>query len=177
VILKTALAGPESVPVLVLGSLGGYVLFKCECGNQFFLRETNSFDNWMSVKCSDCKRREKIMDHVGERYVLKRIRSDAARNNREFALDLQWIIDHIHKPCHYCGRVDTNSITVKSKVPGKVLIKDFRYNGVDRVQNEHGYILDNCVPCCFVCNRAKQSMTYEEFMEWIRNLVAYRTMW
>jgi hypothetical protein len=33
------------------------------------------------------------------------------------------------------------------------------YNGIDRVDNEKGYLVENCVPCCFTCNSLKKSVT------------------
>jgi len=30
--------------------------------------------------------------------------------------------------------------------------------------------LFNCVPCCAICNRAKGRSTYEEFINWIKEI-------
>ena len=42
-------------------------------------------------------------------------------------------------------------------------------NGIDRVDNDHsiGYILNNCVPCCTECNRAKTDMTLYGWLSYI----------
>jgi len=112
---------------------------------------------------------------VGERYAYKRVKSDAVRGGREFALPFEWFKHTIHAPCHYCGRVDRNSINVASKRPGEWLIKDFRYNGIDRLNNEMGYVIQNSIPCCAVCNRAKNSMGYQEFIEYINDMIQYRS--
>lgn len=175
-ILKSALPPPAHGPVHT-GSLRGFAFFKCVCGSEFALRETNSFDGWENVKCPSCKRVERVQPDVGERYVMKRIRSDAARSDRVFELEFDWVKKMMHASCHYCGRKDQNRISVKSKVPGEYLIRDFRYNGLDRINNSLGYTKQNCVPCCFVCNRAKQSMTYEEFMDWIVELTKFNAMY
>jgi len=37
--------------------------------------------------------------------------------------------------------------------------------GLDRVDNEQGYILNNVVPCCGVCNKFKGSFTQGAFIE------------
>jgi hypothetical protein len=44
---------------------------------------------------------------------------------------------------------------------------DYRYNGVDRVNNGIGYEPDNSVSCCKICNRAKDVMTQEGFLTWV----------
>jgi hypothetical protein len=54
------------------------------------------------------------------------------------------------------------------------LLKDFRYNGIDRIHNDIGYVEYNCVPCCIICNRAKNSMPYEDFVDWIDNLIDHQ---
>lgn len=173
-ILKTAIAkGPEG-PSRYLNSLRGFALFQCECGEQFFLRDTNTFDGWDSIKCPWCKRRAIMPPNVGERYVMKRIKSDAARAGREFDLSLEQIKTLIHSPCHYCGGRNRNTINVKSKVKGQYLIKGFKYNGLDRKHNDVGYVIDNVVPCCVICNRAKNSMDYEAFLQWIEDMIQYR---
>jgi hypothetical protein len=63
--------------------------------------------------------------------------------------------------CHYCD-IEPNQV-VKSKYNKG----DFVYNGIDRVDNTKGYEPDNCVPCCKVCNRAKDTMTEQEFLDWV----------
>ena len=35
-------------------------------------------------------------------------------------------------------------------------------------------MIDNCVPCCKICNIAKRNMTLEEFDEWIKRLYNHR---
>lgn len=50
--------------------------------------------------------------------------------------------------CTYCGRKSVDGHT----------------NGIDRVNNDLGYINGNCVTCCGDCNIAKQSFTAEDFI-------------
>lgn len=113
---------------------------------------------------------------AGERYAFKRIKSDAAAAKREFTINLEWFIEQCHLPCVYCGRSDQNMISVKSKAGGdRWIVKDFRYNGLDRLDNSLGYTKQNCVPCCAVCNRGKNSMGYNEWKEYLDALVKFNT--
>lgn len=52
------------------------------------------------------------------------------------------------KSCYYCGG------TIESV-------------GLDRVDNNCGYVLDNVVPCCGKCNRAKHMLSQKEFLDLI----------
>jgi hypothetical protein len=40
-------------------------------------------------------------------------------------------------------------------------------NGIDRIDNRLGYERANSIPCCSICNFAKNSMSYEDFIKWI----------
>jgi len=62
--------------------------------------------------------------------------------------------------CYYC------------KQPPSLVVIDSRYrahgafvcNGVDRVDNSRGYVKGNVVACCKPCNRAKGTMSRDEFI-------------
>jgi hypothetical protein len=117
-----------------------------------------------------------LLPYAGERYAYKRIKSDAAAARREFNIPFDWFVKMCHEPCHYCGRTDRNTISIKSRsVTGGFVVRDFKYNGLDRVENSGGYTVGNCVPCCAVCNRAKNSMGYNEFIKYINDLINFRT--
>lgn len=148
------------------------IYFTCACGKPFSLSTEYDVYRASQLRCPSCKRNVKA--DIGERAVFKRVKSDANRAGRTFDLPFEWFKHTIHAACHYCGRKDQNSISVPSKRPGEWLIQNFRYNGIDRLNNGLGYEIHNCVPCCFVCNRAKQSMSYGEFMHWIEDMIQYR---
>lgn len=59
---------------------------------------------------------------------------------RGYTMELQFddFKDMVLNPCYYCK-----------------FQKDGEVNGIDRVDNSNGYIKENCVPCCQVCNRMK----------------------
>lgn len=67
-------------------------------------------------------------------------------------------------PCSYCGN-------------GPILWKrkSIYVNGIDRLHNEQGYHLNNCVPCCIICNRAKHSMTLEKWNEWLHRIAQHNS--
>lgn len=156
------------------GIKDGYAVFTCGCGNEFRLRSTNQYVSDAQYRCLDCKRVGRITPFVGERHIYKRIRSDAKTAGRVFEIGFDWFVKKCHERCNYCGRSDGNSSTVPSKSPGKVLLQDFRYNGLDRIDNSIGYVEQNCVPCCIICNRAKNSMPYCDFIEWLHDVATYR---
>lgn len=60
--------------------------------------------------------------------------------------------------CAYCGALPSNI-----RRNGKHAAS-FLYQGIDRDIGEVGYTVENSVPCCIKCNRAKGSKTVLEFL-------------
>lgn len=48
--------------------------------------------------------------------------------------------------------------------------RKYIYNGIDRIDNEAGYAISNCLPCCGVCNRMKSSHDQTYFLSHIRRI-------
>ena len=38
-----------------------------------------------------------------------------------------------------------------------------------------GYLIDNVVPCCALCNTAKCKLSYDEFTNWLKRIKLYLT--
>lgn len=78
--------------------------------------------------------------------------------------------------CYYCGTPPSNRVNKVAK--GRRNYDDywFTYNGLDRVDNTKGHTLENCVPCCFMCNAAKSSKTKQQFLNWIEKVYKYSIM-
>ncbi len=66
--------------------------------------------------------------------------------------------------CHYC-----NSDLCHKQI-SKYGCGDFSHNGIDRVNNDLGYSIENCVPCCVNCNRLKSTESKEGFLEWVEKV-------
>ena len=69
--------------------------------------------------------------------------------NKDFQLTKEQYDTLRQGNCTYCGRTCTETHT----------------NGIDRVDNTRGYILDNCISACYDCNAAKGTLNVEEFID------------
>jgi 5-methylcytosine-specific restriction endonuclease McrA len=67
-------------------------------------------------------------------------------------------------PCHYCGSRPT---MIKMRHNDWT---SYVFNGVDRVDNQKGYSLDNCVACCRTCNRGKGAWGYDYWVNYLKQL-------
>lgn len=89
---------------------------------------------------------------------------------------LQWDVDDLtldilfRSDCFYCGMPPSN------KYGSEKLNGDFIYSGIDRVDNNKGYILGNVVPCCAKCNTAKGTMDMDEFISHFQRVVSRATV-
>jgi len=43
------------------------------------------------------------------------------------------------------------------------------------VNSNIGYVSDNVVSCCTICNFGKNKLSYDEYISWINDLIKYRT--
>lgn len=142
---------------------------------------------------------QSIKDKLGKLGLIKREVGDASFNKLEsdcrhgakkrgyaYSLTKNEFIYLVGKNCHYCGSVPkpfnlyykSDCITV---YPAYADISEewrklqwINANGIDRKDNSVGYILENCIPCCFPCNKAKGGMSYDEFIKYLNNLVEFR---
>ena len=75
-----------------------------------------------------------------------------------------------NKPCYYCGLIESNFASDRNSKGNKTSETIVKYNGIDRVDSNKGYTKDNSVPCCKYCNIAKNTMTKDEFLKWVKKI-------
>ena len=99
--------------------------------------------------------------------VLYNYKHSARAKNVPFLLEYTDFLRLLEQNCYYCGMCPTNKSYNYTKDTA------FIYNGIDRKDNTQGYTLENCVPCCSICNKAKRDMPYNEFINWIERLTQH----
>jgi len=131
---------------------------KCSCGEFTFTRTKEFLKANPVQSCRACgiKRMSKnrvLPDNLSQKNRTYRIYKRGA-TNRGYSFDLTFeqVTQLTNQPCHYCDLLSSPR------------------NGIDRVDNTKGYSIDNVVPCCSVCNRAKMEMSYEDFLAFIHRV-------
>lgn len=100
------------------------------------------------------------------RHAWKSYRDGAERRGFVFEISFEAFRTFAQQPCHYCSA--DPRITCWSK---QAAIQQ-PMNGVDRRDSKQGYTLENCLPCCGQCNRAKSIHSYDDFMTWVNRIAA-----
>ncbi len=145
----------------------------CECGGEVVVSTSNlTTGHTQSCKClhDDLIRnkggRNRLPNGQAHRNTLyAQYKRGAVRRNLVFELTLEQFECLTKEQCYYCGKEPQERFSL-------VRFRNGSYvgNGIDRKDNNTGYILSNCVPCCETCNRAKLATSYEEFIAWIKQV-------
>lgn len=85
------------------------------------------------------------------------------KRNIEFNLSLEDCYLLFNKPCHYCDDAPNNC---------RIRHNGYKvyYQGLDRINNDQGYTIDNVVPCCKYCNSFKMDRSQKEFIEHVNRV-------
>lgn len=75
----------------------------------------------------------------------------------------------IKQNCFYCGSPPCKIFVIKRYLD----CGEYKWNGIDRKNSNEGYNLENCVTACWMCNRAKNNSSFEEFMEWVTKIILF----
>lgn len=147
----------------------------CNCGKEFITRG-NSIRNGHTRSCGcaapliNSKRLSLPEGEANVRQIYSNYKGGAKTRELDFNLTLDEFRKYLFNKCYYCGSEPSRLHVVKNLQQNNSIL----YNGIDRVNNDLGYVIENCVSCCKICNYAKQNLTYLEFIKWIDNLVNYR---
>lgn len=144
---------------------------KCSCGNIRSVLGTSILSGGGGHRCRKCG----YSEHLAKVHALLSKPSGEAACYAAFIITKRQCADKrgfawkitledwkrlTRQPCHYCGEPPSNHS--KGRYNGT-----YRYNGLDRVDNSVGYVLNNVVPCCKRCNCAKSDQTLAEFLNWV----------
>ena len=148
---------------------------KCACGN-IVEKSTSELNAYGSRKsCNFCKiprKKTTPKGYAGITRILQQYKQNSKNRKLDFNLSREDFEKLIIQNCFYCGDFpqsimkDTRyNVTEETKEYSK-----FIYNGLDRLNNNKGYILDNVVPCCISCNIAKHDKTLKEFTIFVKKI-------
>jgi len=128
---------------------------QCDCGKQTTAMVRN-LRSGATISCG-CVRRTHgtTATRVRDVYIHYRHRSKH-QIKKDFDISFEDFVLIVKQPCAYC----------------KAISPERRCHGLDRVDNREGYTYGNVVPCCCICNLAKNGLPLSEFLAWRNSFAA-----
>lgn len=146
-------------------------LCECDCGKEAIVRGVVLRDG--RTKSCGCLKSEflgRLPDgEAAFNSLFYNYKRNARKRSIAFELSKSQFKSLTQQRCHYCGSLPIASHDQTG------CIGEYLYNGIDRIDNQQGYLVENCVPCCKFCNLAKAGGSYEEFVAYLDRVVAYRS--
>jgi hypothetical protein len=152
-------------------------VFKCDCGSLKNINPSNVLSDKPSYYSCGCKKynkrdinnssKIKISIDRTKKDLFYRYRKTAVKRGYSFEITYDFFISNTDKNCHYCNSKPNREHKFKQK---EIIFPSYFCNGIDRKDNNKGYTEENCLPCCTICNRAKNNLNYNVFMNWIQLL-------
>ena len=94
--------------------------------------------------CYRCMYKNNI--NYKRKVLFQAYKTSARKRGLEFSIDKKYYIKLCDSRCFYCGG---------------------QSDGIDRKDNNLGYIKGNCFPCCTICNKMKSNRAESEFLDHI----------
>lgn len=172
--LKVNMVGKKIGRLLVISEdskrIGGMVYWRCrcDCGKETVVCGV-SIRKGASQSCG-CLRLDRTRKPRGMAAFNKLYNSyklGAKQRSLIFILNKDEFKTLTTSNCYYCGATPKSECKNNGK---RDFFGNFIYNGIDRIKNSLGYTLDNCVPCCSICNQMKHSYTKETFLKQIKEI-------
>lgn len=139
----------------------------CDCNEISYIRPRELIAKFRT-DCRICSRKrlannQTLPDKLSTlNRIYRTYKKHAKTKNRNFTLQLNEFKVILNKNCHYCGSEPM------------VYSDDYKRNGIDRIDSDKGYVKDNCVPCCEMCNRAKLDYPVENFLKWVERVYLHQ---
>lgn len=154
---------------------------RCDCGN-IVIKEKSALLCGRAKSCG-CLQRE-CQKSLGAKHSLPygvaafnatyaSYKKGALNRGYEFSISKEYFKKIVIQPCIYCGE----SLTQEKRHRTNGMYGSFKYTGIDRYDNNKGYVEGNCVPCCKRCNRIKTDMTVKELETIINTLYDRKDFW
>lgn len=159
--------------LVVLSKIGTYkngcpiVECICDCGNTTKVIVSNlTSSSSLTVSCGCYNRDKAVSQNPWPTEFKWYINQEATNRDVTFALTIDQFKELCSCNCIYCGGTPC----------GKMQTGREKRNGIDRTNNSIGYEFNNCVSCCWTCNKMKSNMTKQDFLNHIKQILHYQNI-
>lgn len=150
-------------------------LCKCDCGKERVVSGAKLRMKSYPIKCCGCSTRAHNSNRCDQalREMYFKYKSSAKKRGHQFDITVDFFKTTVLKRCNYCG-AEPERVVKTAGTGRKLAFGEAKMNGLDRKDNNIGYVTENCVSCCQFCNFAKYKFSESEFLNWANRLAAYQ---
>lgn len=146
-----------------------FVDIVCEC-NYRTRKALSKLTSGQSKMCPPCYKEEGRSKRNPESILINLVhgwyKKSAKQRGIHWGLTKQEFASLIFQDCAICGTKPKNKASDRLR-----MLTLPKYNGVDRIVNDLGYVIGNVQTCCRWCNEAKKAKTVAEFDAWIEGIM------
>ncbi len=151
---------------------------KCRfCNHEY----ESSYENWKDkrrtgkscIKCSNIQNKnyERLSASEYQISILySNYKSRAKLKGWVFTIEKEVFKNLVTKNCHYCNMPPNKIRKDRVKSSRQEDSISFYTNGLDRIDSDKGYELNNVLTCCEDCNKDKKNLNYNQFIELIKKI-------
>lgn len=145
----------------------GYCVTNCVacCDICNYMKGTHTKDEFVKIcnhiyhKIFNCtfNLNQQLFNGRKHQLTLARCKYGATERNIEINLTEENVSDMSDNECYICGHISS----------------DNDYNGIDRINSDGSYSIDNCKSCCSTCNYLKNDLSLPDFLIQIIKIVTF----
>lgn len=109
-------------------------------------------------------------EELAYRTIFNDYKSGAKTRSLDFSLSYDIFKKLVMSDCFYCGIKPSQMKKAENGLGTAIIF----YNGIDRQDNNIGYLISNCVSACKMCNYIKSNYDYNAFIEWLDRITRFR---
>ncbi len=143
----------------------------CDCGNKTTTRG-NTLRSGQCKSCGKCDVYAKPSVDAPQKRLWQSILTGAKSRNLSLEMTYEDFIVKSIDACFYCGMMPYDKHYAYSKRRKRGIDHDIFavFNGLDRINSDEGYTIDNTVSCCIMCNRMKSDFKIGDFMNKVKEI-------
>lgn len=138
-----------------------YCICKCDCGEKSTV-VLSKLNNKTTRSCGCHLYGKSVVGESSRNELIQQYKNRAKKRNLDFELNNDELEVLFKSNCYYCN-IPPSQYYNKKKLNGS-----YTYNGIDRLDNNKGYILNNVVACCGMCNWMKLDHSEESFLNKVK---------
>jgi hypothetical protein len=150
-------------------------LCKCDCGRiiiktgRALLHDKTKSCGCLQKETMSINGRKKIKPSTFLLRYYKIYKYTANKRHISFNLNLKEFNSLVTQNCYLCGQGPEPKILCRAKYYNNKIL----FNGIDRLNSLKGYNINNCKPCCTMCNLLKRDLTYNTFISQIKKIINF----